>query len=118
MLPTPVLPGSHHLQEVYTLCSLPHPFFLRSPFQLPLRFPVPENRKTYPRPECASYPGVPAGRILHDAVSTDPLSGNILSQPVQNTDLVQYDLWKGQNGLCLLSSDLSDLRSFLQNTDM
>lgn len=38
------------------------------PFRLLRRVPVPKNRMTYQSPECVSYPDVPAGKSLYDAV--------------------------------------------------
>ena len=104
-LPIPDPPGSRRLQEVCIHDSCHLIILQKVPFQPLQRFPVQGNRWTYRRQEYASYPDVPEGKIRDDEVSPDPLSGNNLSQPVQNTDLVQYDLWKGQNGRDLLSSD-------------
>ena len=49
---------------------LARPFLRPEPYRQLRKFPVQENRWTYLRPGCASYPDVPADRNPDDAVSS------------------------------------------------
>ena len=54
-------------------------------------FPVLMNLKTYQHPEHASYQDDPEDKNRCDAVSSNLLQGNNLSEPIQNKIQVQYD---------------------------
>ena len=98
MPPTPGLPRSRHHLTAYKHGNLCDPSFLQVPFRPHRKFPVPENRMTYPLPEYASYPDVPVNRNRYDAMSPNPSPENIRGLPAQNKVPAPYVLSIRQSG--------------------
>src|SRR5699024_4298706 len=117
MPPTPVLPESLRLRPVCIHGSHLRIISRKWPFRLPQKFPVRGIRLTCPHPECVSCPDVPAGKNLHDGMSSDLLPGRILCGQGRNSTPVMCVLWKPRDGLCPPSSDSQDRCSSLQNKD-
>ena len=98
---------SHHPPATYKPGNLFLTVSPPVPYHLLQKFPVQENRMTYPHQVRAADMDAPEGKIPNDAASANPPPENILCLPELNIVPAPYVLWTAQNGLSLCSAPRS-----------